>query len=580
LPADERKAMRSALATAGAQPAGAERSAPALAHGIAVRQPPEQDPARHWHDRQASRQEHPHAPAAMHAPGVGTALEPESASLPDLLQGADAQRFAILFDQCPLAMARQGIDGRIVRCNAALGEMLGYAADELVGRAWRTLLHPQELEEDGAGRYRLLSGSVDSLRVDRLYLHRAGHAVWAREFVCLAPDGDGGQLLSIFTQLAARGTGEPAVRRGVTGSQRFSDELQRQVVARTAELRAIVDSAFEGVVICEADGIVASVNPAASRMLGCEDQALVGQEFRVLLNRSESFQDLCAWAGPCTIAYRNRAGQHITLECSLRRIDGDARARVVALLRDVSRERRLDAQLRERVAEAAALQRWRTAGELAGVLAHRLNQPLAAIVSFAEATTKRLSYGEASTEKVLQALGDIAGQARRAADAIRELRTFLGGAHVSMLPGDVSEVVREVLELTRILAAEAKVEIHARLDEGLRPVMMRRGQVEQVLLNLLDNALEAIAETPSRVGSIEVSTVADGDEGVLVTVRDSGPGFDPDRAGRAFEAFHTTKPGGIGLGMSIARSIVEEHGGRIWVEPGQGCVRFTLPVAT
>ena len=542
-------------------------------------QPAAPEPSRHMHERQASGNEGPHSPAAMHPSGVRPEVEAGSASVGEFIREADRQRYSILFDQCPLAMACQGIDGRIIRCNAALGEMLGYAADELVGRAWRDLLHPRELQEDGAGRYRLLSGAVDSLRVERLYLHRAGHSVWVREFVCLAPDGDGSQLLSMFTQLAARGTGEPALRRGAIGSQRFSDELQRQVLARTAELRAIVDSAFEGVVICEADGVVVSANPVASRMLACEDHELVGQEFRLLLNRSESFQDLCAWTGPCTIAYRNRAGQHITLECSLRRIEGDARGRVVALLRDVSRERRLDAQLRESVAEAAALQRWRTAGELAGVLAHRLNQPLAAIVSFAEATTRRLSRGETSTDKVLQALGDIAGQARRAADAIHELRAFLGGAHVPMLPSDISEVVRQVLELTRMLAEEAKVVIHAELGDGLRPVMMRRGQIEQVLLNLLDNALESIAETPARAGRIEVITAADGDEGVLVTVRDSGPGFDPARAARAFEAFHTTKPGGIGLGMSIARSIVEEHGGDIWVEPGQGCVRFTLPGA-
>lgn len=490
---------------------------------------------------------------------------------------AGVDRFSILFEQCPLAMALHDVDGRIVRCNGALGEMLGYAGDALVGRRWRDLLHPREVDQDLAWRHRVLSGDVGSVRLDRLYLHQAGHAMWGREFACVSPHGHGEHLLSIFTQLAARGASEPALRRGSAGSQRFSDELQRQVVARTAELRAIVDSAFEGVVICEADGVVVSANPAASRMLGYQDHEMVGREFALVLNGRESFPDLCARPGPCIIAYCNREDQHITLECSLRRIDGDARGRVVALLRDVSRERRLDAQLRERVAEAAALQRWRTAGELAGVLAHRLNQPLAAIVSFAEATTKRLSRGEASTDKVLQALGDIAAQARRAADAIHELRAFLGGAHAPMLPGDISDVVRQVLELTRMLAVEADVAIHARLGEGLRPVMMRRGQIEQVLLNLLDNALESIAETPARKGSIEVVTSADSDDGVLVTVRDSGPGFDPARTAQAFEAFHTTKPGGIGLGMSIARSIVEEHGGRIWVEPGQGCVRFTLP---
>lgn len=215
-------------------------------------------------------------------------------------------------------------------------------------------------------------------------------------------------------------------------------------------------------------------------------------------------------------------------------------------------------------------------GEMASSLGHEINQPLAAIANYASGCQRRLAAGT-DPEGVVEGIGLIAAQAERAAGIVRRMRAFVRKRVPEPHPLDLNEPVREALGLFQATAARRGVTVTATLAEGLGPVRADRIQMEQVVLNLLQNAADAMAGRDYR--HIVVTTAGDGDR-VRVGVADSGPGLSPEALAHLFEPFFTTKPEGLGLGLSLSRSFVEAHGGRLWAESGPDGARFqfTLPL--
>lgn len=205
-------------------------------------------------------------------------------------------------------------------------------------------------------------------------------------------------------------------------------------------------------------------------------------------------------------------------------------------------------------------------GELAASLAHELTQPLAAILSNAQAALRLLAADPPDIEEVGAALADIVDDDKRAADVIKGVRALLKRGDPDYAPVDANDVVRQVVNLTRNEAAAKRIAINHELADRLTPVLGDRVQLQQVILNLLLNAIEVMGEEEGGSREIVVRTAERAGEGVLVAVRDSGPGVDAARRGRLFEPFYTTKAEGLGMGLAVSRSIVERHGGRIWFE--------------
>ncbi len=234
------------------------------------------------------------------------------------------------------------------------------------------------------------------------------------------------------------------------------------------------------------------------------------------------------------------------------------------------------ALLRDQLARAS---RVTTLGALAAAIAHEVNQPLCAIVSNAETAQGYLAAGDADMAEVRDALRDIAADGRRASEIVRRIRALVRGRPPERSPFDLNGAVREVAALLRHQLARDGVALTLDLAADLPPVLGDRVQVQQVVLNLLVNAAEAVAGGPADRRRLDVATARAGDA-VTVSVRDSGPGVSPDLLDRVFDAFITTKAGGTGIGLSISRAIVEAHGGRIWAEPAPGggaAFHFTLP---
>jgi C4-dicarboxylate-specific signal transduction histidine kinase len=221
-----------------------------------------------------------------------------------------------------------------------------------------------------------------------------------------------------------------------------------------------------------------------------------------------------------------------------------------------------------------------TMGELTASIAHEINQPLAAIVTQSDAALRWLNRDEPNLDEARDALSRIARDGVRAAEVIRGLRALARKSGPQLTRLDIDEVIREVLALAGGDFARHDIVLRTDLAAGDRPVMGDRVQLQQVLLNLIMNAVEAMRGVTERTRALTISSTVAEPDSALIAVEDTGAGLDPAVAQRIFEPFFTTKSDGLGMGLSICRSIVEGHGGRLWVSPRAphgADVRFTVP---
>jgi PAS domain S-box-containing protein len=247
---------------------------------------------------------------------------------------------------------------------------------------------------------------------------------------------------------------------------------------------------------------------------------------------------------------------------------------------DVTERRRADLEASRLREELAHISRVTLMGELTASLAHELNQPLTAIATNAHAGRRYLAMPAPRLDEVREILADVAADARRAGEVIHRLRSLLKKDASHFRPLDLNEVIREVVALTRTDAIIRHQPIDLALASDLPPVLGDRVQLQQVLLNLVLNGMDAMAACPPVERQLTIETRPDG-AGVRVGVRDRGAGIPAERLGTIFATFFTTKSDGMGMGLAISRSIVEAHGGEIWAEnnPGGGAAFwFTLPV--
>jgi PAS domain S-box-containing protein len=260
--------------------------------------------------------------------------------------------------------------------------------------------------------------------------------------------------------------------------------------------------------------------------------------------------------------------------------DGSAR-QVLGASTDITQRKQAEMELREQRAELAHVARISTMGELAASLAHELNQPLTAILSNAQAALRFLSSKPADIEEVREVLQDIVTDNNRAGEVIRRMRSLVKKETIEFSSVDVAGLIREVAALVHSDAILLNVKLAVEAADDLPAVRGDKVQLQQVVLNLLLNAFDAMKEYPAAERQVQLS-VEHNDTGLIqTTVRDRGPGLSSDRLDKIFEPFYTTKGEGLGMGLSICRSIVKAHGGQLWAENNQErgvTFYFTLPV--
>ena len=362
---------------------------------------------------------------------------------------------------------------------------------------------------------------------------------------------------------------------------------EKALIEREARLQSILDAVPDALVTVNEDGGIESFGAAASRLFGYDEAEVVGQGFATLLSspyREDYESDLPGHLSPgrnrIVVAHR-KDGSIFPTELSI----GEARTRerriLTVFIHDISKRQSTERRLQELQSELLHVTRLSTMGHIASALAHEINQPLTAIMNYVQAGKHLLTDEDADWRvKTRDVMSKAAAQAERAGGIIRNLRSFLKKREPEITRESANRLVAEANALALAGASDAGVRTVLDLAPGLPDVAVDRLQIQQVVINLVRNAIDAMAASPRRELSIRTRPAADGS--VEVAVIDSGPGLAPEVESRLFESFVTTKADGMGVGLSICRTIVEVHGGRLWHEanPAGGAVfAFTLPAA-
>jgi len=265
-------------------------------------------------------------------------------------------------------------------------------------------------------------------------------------------------------------------------------------------------------------------------------------------------------------------------KAELTRLNAELEQRVVER---TSQLMRASEALREAQMELMHVNRVTTMGQLAASITHEINQPVAAAVNNASAALRWLGKEPPDLEQARQALNRIFANGNRASEVIGRIRALINKAPPSKDAVEINEAILEVIALTRGEVLKNDVSVQTQLAEDLPPIQGDRVQLQQVILNLIINAVEAMRCLSEGARELLIRTGKDASGGVLVVVQDSGPGVSPESFDRLFDAFYTTKPSGMGMGLSICRSIIEAHDGRLWAVPHDGpgaTFQFTLPI--
>ncbi|HEU0201525.1 MAG TPA: PAS domain S-box protein [Burkholderiaceae bacterium] len=353
--------------------------------------------------------------------------------------------------------------------------------------------------------------------------------------------------------------------------------------------RLLVENQTDLLVKLDRAGKYLFVSPSFCECFGTSEAQLLGQPFALDVNPVDRAAFEQAQAAVLAGAHRSHAEARVLTasgwrwlawECSAILGEQGQVAEIIASGRDVTERKRAEEQARQHLQQLAHVTRLSSMGEMASAIAHELNQPLAAIVTFNQACTRLLRSGQASVDEITATMERVAAEADRASQIIKHLRSFVRKDEAQLIPVQLSYLVQEVLRLVQPEARQSAVEIHTELADDLPPVQADNIQIQQVLLNLIRNAVDAINGADVRRREVRIATRAAGDGMVEVCIEDSGPGFDEETAARLFEPFFTTKSHGMGIGLSISRSIVEAHRGRIYAGravEGGASFRIVLP---
>lgn len=355
-----------------------------------------------------------------------------------------------------------------------------------------------------------------------------------------------------------------------------------------ARLMAILDTVPDALIVIDAQGRIETFSSAAERQFGYTSSEVIGRSVSMLMPQPyrgahdgylrrylETGEKRIIGVGRVVVGER-RDGSTFPMELAVGEVQGAGRKAFTGFIRDLTERQETRKRLQELQSELVHIGRLTAMGEMASALAHELNQPLSAVANYLRGATRLASAAEPDAARLRDALERATTQTLRAGDIIRRLREFVRGGESERHAESISALTEESMALA-LVGAQVKVRV---VHEEPVQVLVDKVQIQQVLLNLIRNAVEAMSSVPRC--ELDIHTGRSGDGFVTVRVSDTGPGISDGLAARIFEPFMTTKKTGMGVGLSICRTIIEAHGGRIWVEPspnGGASFVFTVPEA-
>lgn len=482
------------------------------------------------------------------------------------------ERLRALCETAPIAMYLLDQRGRCLYVNPRYEQLMGINAHACLGKPWCDHLQCLDENDLADALARCLSTGAEltrEIRVDRADEHQRWVSI---RIAPLITDHAGSALwLGTIEDITAR---------------RRSDETLRE---SEAKFRALAETVPAAILIYDATGY-RYVNTMMEEMTGYSRDELLNMHFWEFIE-----PEMQAAARERGLA--RLAGQEVTNRYELRlihkdgserwvdysgtRIEYDGHPAVLGVALDITRRKQDDAEVQKRQLELQHLGRVSTLGMMSSEIAHELNQPLAAILNYANGCSLRLRSHDADCDEIHEIITEIRDEAERAGQIIRRIRGFVRRQTPQQLSTDLAEIVREATALAMATIARGEMTLQLDLADDLPLVYVDRLQITQVLVNLVRNAVDAIRAVPNQTGTITVTTRRHDARTVAVSVHDTGPGFTAQTAAQLFEPFVTSKRDGLGLGLSISRSIVEAHGGTLTATndaPHGTTFRFTLPL--
>jgi two-component system sensor kinase FixL len=476
----------------------------------------------------------------------------------------ETSRLAAIVTSSDDAIVGEAPDGTVTDWNRGAETLFGYASSEMIGRSLSDLIPPGQDDETAEIQDRIRHGGrIEHHETRRV--RKDGGVIDVSLTVSPLWDNSG-TLLGSFT-----------VARDITETKR----ARLALLEREAHLRSVLETVPDAMIVIDNRGIMRSFSKTAERLFGYEAGEIIGQNVCILMpspyrEQHDSYLARYFATGERRIIGRGRVvvglrrdGSTFPMELSVGEMMSGHRRSFTGFVRDLTERQETQQRLQELQAELIHMSRFTAMGEMASTLAHELNQPLTAVASYLNGCRRLLDgSGHVHALMLRDAIDRAADQALRAGQIIRRLRQFVARGeserHVESLP----KLIEEASALALVGVKETRVRVGFALDPNVAYVLADKIQVQQVILNLIRNAIEAMQETT--VKELTIATAPRDGGMVEISVTDTGPGIAPEIASQLFQPFVTTKPHGMGVGLSISRTIIEAHGGRLWVEPNPG----------
>jgi PAS domain S-box-containing protein len=493
------------------------------------------------------------------------------------------QRWQTAFENSAIGMMMRDCSDRFIASNSVFQNMLGYTESELSQLSNEDVTYQGDRRTNLELIRELLEGRRQHFQIEKRYRRKDGTLLWARNNVALIPGiADAAPFLFAVVE-------DITQRKQEESARHYSEERHR----------VVVETASDAVISLDESSAILLANPATTRIFGYDPAELIGKPLTMLMPEflrklhEAGFKRYLAtgqrhinWQGTELIGLRKN-GQEFPVEVSFGELSKDGHRVFTGFIRDIS-ERKQAEEMRKQAqkaiqtmqAELARVSRLTTMGELAASIAHEVNQPLTAVNNNSNACLRLLANQNLQPDVLRRALEEIVADGTRASAIIARIRALIKKAPAEKNSLDVNEVIGEVLAMMGHGFEENRILLQSELAEALPPVLGDRVQLQQVLLNLIMNGVEAMTAIIDRPRLLWVQSRIDESGDVLIAVRDSGTGLGLE-ADRVFTPFFTTKANGMGMGLSISRSLIEGHGGRLWAAPNSphGAVfSFTLPI--
>ena len=519
----------------------------------------------------------------------------------------------------------------IVFANDAFCGLTGYTRADVTGRNCRFLQGP-ETDPAAVASIRAAIAAAEPIEIDIRNYRRNGEPFWNR--LLIAPVRDAAGVLTHFfanqadvtaersrltelettnadlSELAARLSdrareldqtnrslqAEIEARQKAEASYRraldAANEAQTALMESEMHLRSILDTVPDAMIVIDGQATIQSFSAAAEHLFGYQRRETVGQNVSILMpspyrEQHDGYLKRYFATGEKRVIGRGRIvaglrkdGSVFPMELSIGEvIAGDSRS-FIGFVRDLSEREQNRQRLVDLQAELIHMSRFTAMGEMASTLAHELNQPLTAVVSYLNGS-RRLLTGPDNVQTLMfrDAIERAAEQALRAGQIIRRLRQFVARGESDRQVEPLTKLIEDASALALVGVKETGIKVSFAIDPRPTFVLVDKVQIQQVLLNLMRNAIEAMLETERR--QLTISTAHTEEDMVEINVADTGAGIDPSIASQLFQPFVTTKPQGMGVGLSISRTIIESHGGHLRTEPNAGggtIFQFTLPI--